>query len=127
MSESRYETDQFGGNVTENSVSVAKRQSSYTQFINGKIDNENIAHKAMDYIHDENKTQYGQLGTLFGTEKNASKNITFMILFIILLIFCILIFWTDECKTASHSFILKLLDKLLPLFTLAFGYFFGKQ
>ncbi len=125
MSESQYETNPFSESSPE--IPVSRRQSSYTPFLERKIENENIAHKAMDYIHDENKTQYGQLGTLFGTEKNASKNITFVILFIILLIFCILIFWVDECKTASHVFILNLLDKLLPLFTLAFGYFFGKQ
>jgi hypothetical protein len=123
-----YQENPFESGAAESQTAGKNsRQSGYTPFITGKISNENIAHKAMDYIHDEIKAQYGILGKFFGTEKNASKNITFIILAFILLIFCILMFWADYCKIITHSFILCLLDKLLPLFTLAFGYFFGKQ
>lgn len=128
MNESQYQEPSFGDNSVETTQTRTPRnQSSYTPFITNRASNEETVQKIIDYIHDENKTQYGWLGNVFGTEKNASKNITFSILFFILLVLCILIFWTDECKINSHSFILNLLDKLLPLFTLAFGYFFGKQ
>lgn len=125
---SEYQENPFDNGTTESQSSgKGSRQSGYTQFVTGKISNENIANKAMDYMHDENKIQYGWLGNFFGTEKNASKNITFTILLIILLIFIVLMFWADNSNLITHSFILNLLDKLLPLFTLAFGYFFGKQ
>lgn len=127
MSDSSYQQPDFDNNMAESTAKTSRNQSSYAPFITARASTEETVQKIIEYIHNENKTQYGLLGNFFGTEKNASKNITFSVLFIILLIICVLIFWTDECKINSHSFILNLLDKLLPLFTLAFGYFFGKQ
>lgn len=103
-----------------------RRSSSYSDVINANISNDDIKRTLLNYIHEENKTQFGLLGRLFGTEKNASKNITFTILFFIVLLICILLFIGEDSKN-THNFILNIMDKLLPLFTLAFGYFFGKQ
>lgn len=105
-----------------------RQYSIYSEIINGDVSNidKDVMSKLMEYIHEENKTHYGWLGKFFGTEKNASKNITFTILtFLIVLILIMLLI--QEQSTNTHAFVLNLLDKLLPLFTLAFGYFFGKQ
>lgn len=124
-----YNENPFGANGTtaRTSSTDSEKQQGYIPFITNRASNEETIRKINEYIHSENKIQYGWLGNFFGTEKNASKNITFIILAIILFIFCILMFWADFCNIITHSFILSLLDKLLPLFTLAFGYFFGKQ
>lgn len=122
---SDYHTDQIDGQMLAHRQQHG--QSNYNQFVTGNVSNEDIVKKIIDYIHDENKIQFGLLGSLFGTEKNASKNITFCILLIILIVIIILIFWVEESQMESQNFILSLWDKLLPIFTLAFGYFFGKQ
>lgn len=113
------------GLQAEQSGSGSKR-SSYSDFI-GNVSSDDTLKRIVDYIHAENKTQYGYMSKFFGTEKNASKNITFTVLFLIMFIFFCLSGCVREDTPNTNKFLFEVVKELLPLFTLAFGYFFGKQ
>lgn len=122
MQNASYNTTGITG---ENPVQSIKK-SEYSQFISN-ISSEDTKKKILDYIHEETKWQYGWFSNLFGTERNASKNITFTLLLIILIIFFVLAPFIEEKTSAKNKLILDIIKELLPLFTLGFGYFFGKQ
>ena len=116
----------FGISTPQGQIDEHHPSSSYLPLINN-ASSEDVAKKLIEYLHEENNTQYGQLARLFGTEKNASKNITFTLLTLILVVYVILILWVNEDKEKSQAFVINLFEQLLPLFTLVFGYLFGKQ
>lgn len=91
--------------------------------LTGKEEIEKIREKNR---HEEEMARYGLFGKLFGTESNSSKNITFSILIIILvLIFTLSVL--SPMANLDKNFIKEMFDIYIPLVTLAFGYFFGKQ
>lgn len=127
MENTKYNIEPLNNSIsTENSTEKNLSSNNYIPFIS-KVSNDDSIKKLIEIIHDENKTQYGWLSCFFGTEKNASKNITFTLLLIIVIVFCILIFWVNESNEKSQTFVINLFEKIVPLITLAFGYLFGKQ
>lgn len=76
--------------------------------------------------HEREMTRYGSFGKIFGTEDNSSKALTFTIICIVLVIFSFLSL-VSKCLVSSQEFIIKMFELIIPLITLAFGYFFGKQ
>lgn len=107
-------------------ASANNKKSEYFQLLS-TASSEDTLKKVLDYIHEENKAQYGWLSKIFGTEKNASKNITFVILLVIIVLFCCLMGCISEKTPEKNKLILDIIQELIPLFTLGFGYFFGKQ
>ena len=76
--------------------------------------------------HESEMARYGWFGKIFGTEENSSKTITFVLLVIILFMWfaiCVISIWFPLIKFPAK----EIFEILIPLITLAFGYFFGKK
>lgn len=120
-------------NITSNSLTDGQGQiqnvelSPFTQ--NGeKTDESDIEFKKIreEHRHEFSMIKYGSFGKIFGSEENSSKNLTFTILSLILIIWFILSIisiWTP-CLINSAT---KMFEIIIPIITLAFGYFFGKK
>lgn len=87
---------------------------------------EDIEKVREQHRHEEKMTEYGAFGKYFGTEVNSSKNLTFTIVLAILVMIFSISLLTPSAKF-DNDFIIKLFEMVLPIITLAFGYFFGKQ
>lgn len=76
--------------------------------------------------HEIDMIKYGWFGKMFGSEENSSKALTFTLTLLILCFWLIIVIasiWvTDLAERASDFF-----KVIIPVITLAFGYFFGKK
>ena len=76
--------------------------------------------------HEIEMLKYGKFGKIFGAEENSSKALTFTIILIIIsvgLIIVIASIWVNDLMNKAIDFF----KVILPIITLAFGYFFGKR
>ena len=76
--------------------------------------------------HEEDMMKYGWFGIIFGAEENSFKALTFTLLFLIILVWIGVIIgsiWLPDLHESAFNFI----KGFIPIFTLAFGYFFGKK
>lgn len=76
--------------------------------------------------HEEDMIKYGRFGLIFGAEENSSKALTFTLTLIILLIWAVIIIisiWSVDLIDRATNFF----KTIIPIITLAFGYFFGKK
>ena len=105
-------------------ISEAKIQKSSQP--RSQFSYERLEYTKEEHAHEREMAKYGYFGKIFGAEENSSKAITFVILLVILTMWFALILWIPFLP-AAQDIAVKLFELIIPLITLAFGYFFGKK
>ena len=91
-----------------------------------RFSNDRLEYTKEEHAHEREMAKYGYFGKIFGAEENSSKAITFVILLVILSMWFALTLWIPFLP-AAQDIEVKLFELIIPLITLAFGYFFGKK
>lgn len=119
MSQYENTNPQYEGamNVTDNTLKQQKQQQNHEE----KVIQQGNVHEL-----DKLNKQLGWIGRFFGSDENASKNITATICILLLLgasIISIIVYFFNQ----DLPFVKAMWQNILPVITLSLGYLFGKK